>query len=98
MNKVNKMKVRGQRFYDMLTHQKSKFGLPDIASIVMEEVEIAMVDIATNEEISTTKLFLVIVKLNDGTFVSTKPLQDQDYAAYIAATLAGRVERFSKGS
>jgi len=92
------MKIRGQRFYDMQTHEKVKFGLPDVASVVMEECDISVVDAETSEVVSTSRLFLVIVVLNDGSFVSTKPLLDQDYAAYIAHTLADKCERWEKGS
>lgn len=92
------MKVRGARFYNMITHEKAKFGLPDIGAVFMEECDIATIDVETNQEVGTSKLFLVIVTLHDGTFVSTKPLFDQDYAAYIAATLAERCERWQNGS
>jgi len=92
------MRVRKQPFYNMVTHQKAKFGLPDILSIVMEQCDISMVEPETDKVLGSSKLFLVIVLLRDGTYVSTKPLLDQDYAAYIAATLAERCERWEKGS
>jgi len=82
----------------MQTHKKETFGLPDIASVVMEECDISVIEIETDKVLGTQKLFLVIVVLHNGTFVATKPLLDQDYAAYIAHTLAERCERWEKGS
>lgn len=92
------MKVRGQRFYNMQTHEKLKFGLPDVVLVSLEECDVEVVDIETMQPVSTEKLFLVIVILSDGVYGSTKPLKDQDYAAYIASTLSERLENFHKGS
>lgn len=82
----------------MQTNKRVTFGLPDISSVFMEECNISMIEVETDKVMSSTKLFLVIVWLHDGSSVSTKPLLDQDYAAYIAATLAERCERWAKGS
>jgi len=88
------MKVRGQRFFYMDTHEKAKFGIKDIHQVIVQQADIEVVDVETMLPVSSQELFLVIVTLEDGKFVSTKPIYDQDYAAYIATTLADKCKQY----
>jgi len=89
------MMILGEQFYYMHNRFEADCQLSEVVEVVVNEVEVQEVTTDTLEVVSTSTCFLVMAMLDDGVFVSTRPLNNEDYANSISRALIKAVVRQS---
>jgi len=85
--------ILGEQFYYMHNSFEAYCQLSEVLEVVVNEVEVQEVTTDTLEVVSTSTCFLVMAMLDDGVFVSTRPLSSGDYANSVSSALVKAVVR-----
>lgn len=92
------MKIKGELFYNMVTHEVVEFSPRDVNMIFVQDCEIQIVSVDDYGVIDTQCLYVVTVVMNDGNIYAAQPFEDSDYAEMIAGTLFRYCEDVAHGN
>lgn len=92
------MKVKGELFYDMVTHEVVEFSPRDIDMVFVQDCEIQIVSVIDYSVIDTEYLHVVTVMMRDGKIYAAQPFEDSEYAALIAEMVVQYCEDFEYGN
>lgn len=89
------MRVLGENFYNMQAADEIViFEVGKVEAVMLQPVEIDLVNMITEEIAETMKFSLVLVLLNDGTWLSTRPDLDAAHAERICKLLSDWCEKY----
>jgi len=92
------MIIAGEKFYYMHNHHEAKFDISEIQALMVQPVEVATVDLDTEEVVGETSVYLVLVVIDDETFAATRPISSETRAHHIASMLQKKLMRHFGGS
>lgn len=92
------MKIKGELFYNMVTHEVVEFSARDVDMVFVQDCEIQIVSVIDYSVIDTEYLYVVTVMMNNGNIYAAQPFEDSRYANMIAETLAQYCEDVHYGN
>lgn len=92
------MKIKGELFYNMVTHEIVEFSPRDVSLVFVQDCEIQIVDVTDMSIVETSYLYVVTAVMDDGEMYAAKPFESKEYASMIAATLAQYCEDVKHGN
>lgn len=92
------MRIKGENFYDMVTHEIVEFSARDVDVVYVQHCEIKIIDVNDMSIVDTEYLYVVTVIMQDGSLFAAEPFENKEYADFIAETLAQYCEDVAHGN